>query len=72
MTDTPVQYWPDFPVPKNVPSAFEFEGALDVYEFARLVFPRIMEFVERPDYPTLSSDEVGEFLEAQVKEMVRG
>ena len=70
-SSTPRPYWPDFPVPRNAPSSLHFDGALDVYEYARRVFPRVLQLTNRPDFLQLSSEEIRDFLDSQRRDMVR-
>ena len=70
-SSTPRPYWPDFPVPRNAPSSLPFEGSLDVYEYARRVFPRVLQLTNRPDFSQLSSEEIRDFLDSQIRDIVR-
>ena len=70
MPSAPRPYWPDFPTPKNVPTTLPLEGYLDVYEYARRVFLRILAFRTRKDFDDLSSEEIRDFLVSQQWEMV--
>lgn len=59
-----------FPVPRNVPTELELEGALDVYEPARVLFPRVIKFVGRAAFELLESKEIRLFLRQNIKYLV--
>ncbi len=61
---------PPYPVPAFLPTALTLEGALDVYEPARAVFSRLMDFLGRKDLSDRSADEVHAFLLKQLPAMV--
>ena len=61
---------PPYPVPTFLPTALKLEGALDVYEPARAVFSRLMDFLGRKDLSDCSADEVHAFLSKQLPAMV--
>lgn len=61
---------PHFPVPQNMPAELELEGALDVYEPARVLFSRVLKFMGRAAYEWLESKEIRMFLRPQIPLLV--
>ena len=55
-----------YPIPRFLPRELELEGHLDVYEPARVLFKRVLKFVNHPAYADLTSAEVHLFLKDQI------